>query len=49
MKELRGVLVVLDLLLAGGELKQGSDAHTGTTRWVRGETFEAESEAATLW
>ena len=32
-----------------GELKQGSDAHTGTTVWVRGETFKVESETADLW
>ena len=32
-----------------GELKQGSDLHTGATVWVRGETFKAESETADLW
>ena len=29
-----------------GELKQGSDPHIWAIVWVRGETFEAESEAA---
>ena len=32
-----------------GGLKQGSDPHVGTTVWVRGETFKAESETADLW
>ena len=32
-----------------GELKQGSDLHSGATVWVRGETFKAESETADLW
>ena len=31
------------------ELKQGSNPHTGAIFWVRGETFEAESETADLW
>ena len=29
-----------------GELKQGSNPHIGAIIWVRGETFEAKSEAA---
>ena len=29
-----------------GELKQGSNPHIWAIAWVRGETFEAESEAA---
>ena len=32
-----------------GELKQGSDPHSGAIVWVRGETFKAESERADLW
>ena len=32
-----------------GGLKQESDPHVGTTVWVRGETFKAESETADLW
>ena len=32
-----------------GELKQGSDPHIGATVWVRGETFETESETSDLW
>ena len=32
-----------------GGLKQGSDPHTGTIVWVRGETFKAGSEPADLW
>ena len=32
-----------------GELKQGSDPHTGAIVWVRGETFTAKSETADLW
>ena len=31
-----------------GELKQGSDPHIRAIVWDRGETFEAESEAADL-
>ena len=38
------VLVGLDLPLAGGELRQGSDPHSGAIVWVRGETFKVESE-----
>ena len=51
-KELGGktrVLVGVDLSsLGGGTEAQGSDCHIGTIVWVRGETFEAESEAADL-
>ena len=32
-----------------GELKEGSDPHKRALVWVRGETFEAQSEAADLW
>ena len=32
-----------------GELKQGSNPHTGATVYVSGETFKAESETADLW
>ena len=32
-----------------GELKQGSDSRIEAIVWVRGETFEAESEAVDLW
>ena len=32
-----------------GELKQGSDPHTGAIVQVRGETFKAWSETADLW
>ena len=32
-----------------GELKQGSNPHTGATVRVRGETFKAERETADLW
>ena len=32
-----------------GELKQGSDPHSGAIVWVRGETFKAERETADLW
>ena len=32
-----------------GELKQGSDLHSGAIVRVRGETFKAESETADLW
>ena len=32
-----------------GELKQGSDPHSGATVCIRGETFKAESETADLW
>ena len=32
-----------------GELKQGSDPHSGATVCIRGETFKAESEKADLW
>ena len=49
MKELGGkteVLVGLDLPLAGGELRQGSDPHSGAIVLVRGETFKVESETA---
>ena len=31
-----------------GELKQGSDPHSGAIVWVRGETFKAESKTADL-
>ena len=52
MKELGGkqeCLVGLDLPRRVGQLKQGSNPHIVATRRVRGETFEAESEAADLW
>ena len=32
-----------------GGLKQGSNPHIGIIVWVRGETFNAESEAADPW
>ena len=32
-----------------GELKQGSNPHTGAIVRVRGETFKAESETVDLW
>ena len=32
-----------------GELKQGSNPHTGAIVRVRGETFKAESETADVW
>ena len=32
-----------------GEQKQGSDPHSRTIVWVRGEPFKAESETADLW
>ena len=32
-----------------GELKQGSNPHSGATVQVRGETFKAESATANLW
>ena len=44
-----GVLVGLNVPLAGGELEQGSDPHIGATVWVKGETLKAESETADLW
>ena len=31
-----------------GQLKQGSDPHSRTIVWVRGEMFKAESEIANL-
>ena len=43
------MLVGLDLPLAGGELRQGSDPHSGAIVLVRGETFKVESETAALW
>ena len=30
-------------------LKKGSKPHLGTLIWIKGETFEAESEAVDLW
>ena len=44
-----GVLVGLDLPSAGGELKQGSDPHTGATVRVGGETLKAEKGTVDLW
>ena len=41
-----GVLVGLDLPWGGGELKQGSEPHTGAIIWVR---EVAERETADLW
>ena len=32
-----------------GALKQGSNSPIGAIVWVRGETFQAESETADLW
>ena len=32
-----------------GELKQGFDPQIEAIKWVRGETFETESEVADLW
>ena len=43
------MLVGLDRPLAGGELRQGSDPHSGAIVLVRGETFKVESETADLW
>ena len=40
------MLVGLALPLAGGELRQGSDPHSGAIVLVRGETFKVESETA---
>ena len=52
MKELggkTGALVRLDLPLRVGEVKQGSDPHSGAIVWVRGETLKAEGQTADLW
>ena len=32
-----------------GELKQGSDTHSGAVVRVKGETFKSESETTDLW
>ena len=52
MKELgekTGVLGGLDLPQWVGELKQGSDPHSGSVVCVRGETFKTNSETADRW
>ena len=52
MKELGGETVVLlrmDLPLVGGGIEAGVETDIGAIVWVRGETFEAESETADLW